>query len=176
EHAALNLLHHHWRRGDNFGQGGEVEDRVVGGGRGTHVEGQRAEGLAPERLARGADLDDGCRKCAFGDRTLEELPGSVETEAGPRRADSASVQEPANAPRPIPVRNSVPFGGLIRLSYENRTMPRAPARRAAPMPSIVSRCDSRFAPMPAQNGRPAARARNCDSCAVTSAPVSIGHS
>jgi hypothetical protein len=40
---------------------------------------------------------------------------SLETKSA-TRADSVAVQEPANAPRPIPVRNSDPFGGLIRLS------------------------------------------------------------
>jgi len=47
---------------------------------------------------------------------VEDLPRGIETESASRRADSAPVQEPANAPRPIPVRNSDPFGGLIRLS------------------------------------------------------------
>jgi hypothetical protein len=115
QHTAFDLLHHHRRRRNDLRQGSEIENRVVGCGCGGCVEGQSSKCAPPERLARGADLDDGSGEGALNDCTLEDLLCSVETESA-LRADSASVQEPANAPRPIPVRNSDPFGGLIRLS------------------------------------------------------------
>ncbi len=50
QNAALNLSHHHRRRGENFGEGGEIENSIVASGSRFRVERQSAEGFAPQRL------------------------------------------------------------------------------------------------------------------------------
>jgi hypothetical protein len=65
--------------------------------------------VAPQHLARVSNFDDGGGKRAVGDSLLEHPPGGGESEPVPG-------QDPANAPRPMAERYSVPFGGLIRLS------------------------------------------------------------
>jgi hypothetical protein len=99
EHAALELLHHEGRCRYNFGERGEVEDRVVGRRRGVRVVRQAAERLTPEHLGRGANLDDRRGKGSFGDRLLEHALRGVEADPGSRTPGSR--QDPANAPRPI---------------------------------------------------------------------------
>ena len=104
ERAALDLLHHERRGRQDFCEGRKVEDRVVGCARRSRVKCQLPERVAPQDLTGGANLNRGSRKCPFSDCLLEYLPRG------------GKGQDPANAPRPIAERYSVPLGGLIRLS------------------------------------------------------------